>query len=152
MTRLVMIPVLLFGILLLYFSQKFFFESWDLTKNAEHTYGEVVDYTTSQSDGTTYYYPVLTFTTRDGQTITFDAKSGSSKPKYAYGEKVELLYDAANPSNAREKGFFALWGGALIAGVMGLIQTGIALFFLDNPFASKDDDDDDEEDDDYDES
>jgi len=144
MTRFVMIPVLIFGVFLLYFSQKLFFETRHLTKSAVYTYGEVVDYTTSKSDGTTYYHPVLTFNTLDGQTITHHAKSGSSAQKYAYGEKVELLYDPKAPSNARINGFFALWGGALIAGVIGTFQAGIAILLLDNPFASKDDDEDDE--------
>lgn len=69
------------------------------------------------------YYPVISFSTPDGQPHSFRSDVGTSS-RGTTGEKVEVLYDPAKPESARIKGFFHLWGAASICGGLGI------LFFL----------------------
>ncbi|MDX1757914.1 MAG: DUF3592 domain-containing protein, partial [Marinobacter sp.] len=60
-----------------------------------------------------------------GRQVEFKSSTGSNPPSYSRGELVPVLYEAENPASARINGFFSLWGGALIVGVLGLIFGGI---------------------------
>lgn len=72
----------------------------------------------------TGYQPVVVFVTPKGQTIRFVSSFSTQPSLYERGEKVEVVYPAHNPHDARINGFFSLWGGALILGSVG------TLFFL----------------------
>lgn len=94
--------------------------------------GSVVALVTSRSNDSTTYRPVVQFTTQDGQAVEFTSSSGSNPPSYNKGERVEVLYSPTAPQEAKINGFFSLWGGAVILGILGgvffLIGAGIALF------------------------
>ncbi|MFF7656746.1 DUF3592 domain-containing protein [Streptomyces sp. NPDC007983] len=70
-------------------------------------------------------YPVVEFTSADGTSRTFRSSTGSNPPSYDEGERVEVLYRADSPGDARINGFVSLWLLPLVFGGLGLLITGI---------------------------
>lgn len=75
------------------------------------------------------YYPVISYTPKDGIPRSYYSNFGSSSPMYEIGDTVHLYYDPANPSVARldtavESWFFPANFG--IGGLVVLIIAGIA--------------------------
>ncbi|MER5257052.1 DUF3592 domain-containing protein [Streptomyces sp. NPDC002855] len=70
-------------------------------------------------------YPVVEFTSADGTPRTFRSSTGTNPPAYEEGEKVEVLYRADSPEDARIKGFASLWLLPLIFGGIGLVMAGV---------------------------
>ncbi|MFF2847118.1 DUF3592 domain-containing protein [Streptomyces sp. NPDC058001] len=70
-------------------------------------------------------YPVVEFTSTDGTPRTFRSSTGSNPPAYEEGERVEVLYRADSPEDARINGFASLWLLPLIFGGIGLVIAGI---------------------------
>ncbi|MFE7274078.1 DUF3592 domain-containing protein [Streptomyces sp. NPDC057623] len=70
-------------------------------------------------------YPVVEFTSKDGTPRTFRGSTGSNPPSYDKGERVEVLYRADSPEDARINGFASLWLLPLIFGGIGLVIGGI---------------------------
>jgi len=83
--------------------------------------GVVVSLERSRSSDSVSYYPVVKFTTREGQEFRFRSNVGSSPPSHRTGEAVTVLYNPANPHDAKIDSFFSLWGFGLIFGAMGLV-------------------------------
>ncbi|MGY0488542.1 DUF3592 domain-containing protein [Streptomyces sp. WG-D5] len=77
-------------------------------------------------------YPVVEFTGADGTPHTFRGSTGSNPPAYEEGERVEVLYRADEPGDARIDGFLSLWLLPIIFGGIGLLAAavgaGIAVF------------------------
>ncbi|MDR3083871.1 MAG: DUF3592 domain-containing protein [Streptomyces sp.] len=69
-------------------------------------------------------YPVVEFTSADGTRRTFRDSTGSRPPSYEVGERVEVLYRADSPEDARINGFASLWLLPLIFGGIGLAIAG----------------------------
>jgi hypothetical protein len=70
----------------------------------------------------TYFAPIVRF--RDGreQVVQFQAGQRSSgQPAYRVGDSVRVLYDPANPQDARLDTVFGRWGAAMIFLGMGLL-------------------------------
>ena len=74
-------------------------------------------------------YPVVEFTSADGAPRTFRSSTGSNPPSYEKGERVEVLYRADSPEDARIKGFASLWLLPLIFGGLGLVFAGVGTAF-----------------------
>ncbi|MFJ5674624.1 DUF3592 domain-containing protein [Streptomyces sp. NPDC093097] len=74
-------------------------------------------------------HPVVEFTTADGTSRTFRGSAGSSPPAYEVGERVEVLYRADSPGDARINGFIQMWVLPLVMGGLGLGFTGIGTAF-----------------------
>ncbi|GDY68621.1 hypothetical protein SAV14893_080140 [Streptomyces avermitilis] len=70
-------------------------------------------------------YPVVEFTSADGTQRSFRSSTGSNPPSYEEGERVEVLYRADSPEDARIKGFASLWLLPLIFGGIGLGIAGV---------------------------
>ncbi|MDO0935129.1 DUF3592 domain-containing protein [Streptomyces sp. DG2A-72] len=70
-------------------------------------------------------YPVVAFTSADGTSRKFRDSTGSNPPSYEEGERVEVLYRADSPDDARINGFASLWLLPLIFGGIGLVFAGI---------------------------
>ncbi|MEV0636953.1 DUF3592 domain-containing protein [Streptomyces sp. NPDC050619] len=70
-------------------------------------------------------YPVVEFTSADGTRRTFRNSTGANPPAYEEGERVEVLYRADSPDDARINGFASLWLLPLIFGGIGLVIAGI---------------------------
>jgi len=86
--------------------------------------GEVVDFETHRSDGSTMYAPVVNFRAQDDSPHQFVSSVSSNPASYDIGEKVEVLYAESDPQGAQINGFVSLYLGSLILGVMG------SIFFL----------------------
>ena len=98
--------------------------------SAEGTVSDLVWRRSSKGNSGTYV-PVVDFSTADGRRIHVTGSGGSNPPAYARGEKVRVLYDAANPEHAQLDTFserhlgpailsglgavFALVGGGVLA-------------------------------------
>src|SRR5579862_3760575 len=87
--------------------------------HATTTEGVVVDqaYHSSSKGGT--YSPVVEFTTPDGHKIHVTGSVGSGSPAYARGDRVNVMYDPANPEHARLDTFSETWFLPLLLGGMG---------------------------------
>lgn len=86
--------------------------------------GTVTELYYSRSSDSSSYYPIVEFEDASGQLVEFQSSSGSNPASYNVGESVPVLYRAGEPQSARINGFFSLWGGALILGILG------GVFFL----------------------
>lgn len=122
---------LLAGAIYLYVDKQAFLEK------AETTQGTVIEMIPKRSKDSTTYSPVVSFTTKSGQTITYTSSTSSNPPSYDVGEKVEIFYDPANPNDAEINGFFSLWLGVLILGFIGTVffligSLGVLLRYLKN--------------------
>ena len=91
---------------------------------SETAQGKVTELVRSRSGDSTTYKPVVQFNGQNGELIEFMSSTGRSPPSYDVGEKVEVFYLPENPQNAKINGFFSLWGGPLIVGILG------GIFFL----------------------
>ncbi|MGW6057490.1 DUF3592 domain-containing protein [Streptomyces sp. NPDC055189] len=78
------------------------------------------------NDGPTAY-PVVQFTAAGGKSRTFEGSTGSNPPAYDLMEKVEVLYRADSPQDARINSFISLWLLPLIFGGIGLVIGGIGV-------------------------
>ncbi|MEV6500735.1 DUF3592 domain-containing protein [Streptomyces prunicolor] len=70
-------------------------------------------------------YPVVEFTSADGTRRTFRDSTGSNPPAYDAGDRVEVLYHADSPEDARINGFLSLWLLPLVFGGIGLVVAAI---------------------------
>lgn len=90
--------------------------------------GTVIDLVMRQdsdsSDGTTYH-PLIRFATEKGEQVEFLSPVGSYPSPYQKGQEVLILYNSANPYDARESSWTALWGPPLLLAVMGTIFAGV---------------------------
>src|SRR5450432_3910450 len=55
--------------------------------------GEVVELEFGDSSRSGGYYPIVKYSTRDGQKQTFRGMVGTSPPSFQVGEAVDVLYD-----------------------------------------------------------
>lgn len=99
--------------------------------------GVVTDLVYSRSSDSRSYYPVVEFNDANGQLIEFQSSSGSNPASYSVGEQVSVLYTAGEPESARINGFFSLWGGALILGILGGVFFLVGALMVLVPMVSK---------------
>lgn len=86
---------------------------------------------------TTSDYPVVVFTTAEGEEIRFTSAAGSSPPRYLVGDQVQVRYPPGRPRAATIDGFVELWLGALITTGLGVIFTGIGTGLLVHHFRKR---------------
>ncbi len=79
----------------------------------------------SSSDGSGSWYPIVQFETESGAPTRFRARVGSNPPSWEVGEAVEVLYLPNDPDSARLAGFFSLYIGTFVTGLLALIFGGI---------------------------
>lgn len=95
--------------------------------DAKRTRGSVVSLEWREDDHgedrTPVAYPVVEFTSADGMPRRFQSSTGSNPPSYEKGERVEVLYRADSPKDARINGFASLWLLPLIFGGTGLLMS-----------------------------
>jgi len=96
--------------------------------------GTVVDLleSISSSNNSIMYNPLVNFIDEKGNSIEFSSSSGSNPPSYTIGEQVEVLYNPEFPNDAKINGFFSIWGGAIITGILGVVffSIGISIFIF----------------------
>ena len=89
--------------------------------SAARAEGVVVAHEPDASDGDGLVYCVAEFADRDGTAHRVRTSWKSSPPGYDIGEKVEILYDPEDPSDARFVGL-ALWTGPLICAASAIFD------------------------------
>ena len=100
---------LIVGLLLLGGGFYTLFKVNHLIKTGVRTVGVVVGYDyASDSDGDTYY-PIIRFSTIEGEVVQFTESFGSSSQAFDVGETVNILYDPQNVKGARINKWFRLW-------------------------------------------
>jgi hypothetical protein len=108
--------------------------STDFIRDAVSAEGTVIDLvrSSSRSSERGTYRPVVRFRTQAGEEVEFVSNWSSYPPPYRRGDAVEVLYSPSDARQARTKRFFALWGGPMITGLLGLAFTivAVALFFI----------------------
>lgn len=65
------------------------------------------------------YAPVVRFTTQLGQAVEFTDEISSSRPRYRVGERVRVLYDRRDPSDARVAPTYKLYVSEVIFAAVG---------------------------------
>ena len=98
---------------------------------AQGTVSELKEGSSGGANSHTVYYPIIRFADKAGLEHTLYSSSGSYPPAYEVGERVSVLYDPANPKEAKVNSFTSLWLWPLILGIMGGLDllTGLFLFF-----------------------
>jgi len=81
--------------------------------------GVVIDLIASRDSESETYHPRVRFTTANGEAVEFTGSMGSDPPGFDIGEQVSVLYDPANPNDARIDAFFQLWFAPLMLGILG---------------------------------
>lgn len=93
--------------------------------------GVVVDVVGQRgSRGKITFRPIVAFTDQTGQRRTFASNVSSSPPAYERGEAVSVVYDPANPGDAKIDSFMERYFGTLMFGIMGTIFTLIGGWVL----------------------
>lgn len=93
----------------------------------EQASGIVVETVEETDDNTVYSYPVVAFTDSGGRNHTVRIPEGSSPPDWSAGDSLTVLYDPANPEDARTDSFtgsLLLW---LVPFVTGFVGTGFLI-------------------------
>jgi hypothetical protein len=100
-------------------------------RTSEHATGTVVDVSReTDSDGDEFFYPVVRFTTADGEQIEFKSDSGSNPASHSTGDEVDVLYDPDDPRDAQLSGFFDLWLFTIVPFAIGAGFLAVATFQL----------------------
>jgi hypothetical protein len=131
----VLIILLLVGIFLLGIGVKGLVDSWRFLANAGGANGVVVDVAEvvrrvergsgdrTYYENVTFFHPVVQFVTAREQVVRFQASEGHEKRStYQVGNSVRILYDPANPRDARLDTWFSRWGDPLIPVAIGLVM------------------------------
>jgi len=90
------------------------------------------------------YFPVVKFTTADGQEVVFEHQESRRADHYKPGERVPVRYQPGNPQQAVIATFASLWAIALIYAVSGFLLLLFGGWFLrramePSPSSSQDD-------------
>jgi len=72
------------------------------------------------------HWLTVSFQDRNEQPYTF--KAGDSTGRVQVGEKVQVLYNLSNPSEARLNSFLSVWAAAVIPPIFGILFMGIGVF------------------------
>ena len=99
-------------------------------KRAAKTSGTVIEIErgTSSKRGSTYR-PVFTFADASGATHTHRSSMGAPRNFFAPDEKVTVVYDAADPDNAKIDSYQQIWLGPLVLGGFGILFGGFGAVF-----------------------
>ncbi len=116
------------GIIMLIISGFVFVNEVKFLAHVSKNQGKVIDLVAVGSNSTSghrgggiTYAPKIQYQTKSGNTVFFVSSTSSSTPHYFVGEKVNILYDPANPAKAQIDSFFDKWFGPIIALFFGLV-------------------------------
>ncbi len=100
----------------------------DFIAQAVTTQGRVIDLHVSRSTSrdsnnnsreSITYYPIVEFTDRNGQSISFQSNTGSYPASYDRGDLVEVLYLPEKPRDAAINSTGSLWAGTIVLSSLG---------------------------------
>jgi hypothetical protein len=127
--RVVLIGLMLLGGVLVGFGVKMLVDTRRFLATAEVAEGAVVRVDEAVMRDETRRFPVVEFRTAYEQVAQFQADNGSLK----VGDSVRLLYDPANPRNARLDNWGNRWAGPIAlwgAGLTILVVNGVILLLM----------------------
>lgn len=86
----------------------------------------------SSREGGYTYVPKFEFIAENGQKYVIDDGPSANPPAYSRGEQIIVLYQTGQEQEARIKGFFSLWFGALFLGIFGSVFAviGFSMMFF----------------------
>jgi hypothetical protein len=122
--------LLLVGLALLVFGSLFGFTTYRRVRTWTHTPGRVVEVVTEIGDeGGAITLPLVEYTTSDGQVMRarpYEARGTRLSASYQVGDRVEVIYNPANPGDMFLNDFTHVWflpaltlGLGLLASVIG---------------------------------
>lgn len=97
------------------------------------TQGEVIAVKEKAGSEAATYHPVIKYRASNGEQITFESNYGSSKWKVKIGDRLNILVNRTNPTDAEVEIFMAQWGLPLVFAIisaMGFISAPIVLLLL----------------------
>lgn len=121
------------GLIMLTAAAFFYIDTQHFLSSADSADGTVIRLQRKwSSDDSPVYNPVVHFYTANGKAIEFTSSVGSNPPSFSTGERVEVLYLANAPYNAKINTFATLWLGTIIFSVLGCIFSlvGLALILV----------------------
>ena len=108
----------------------FYFRTKSFSEKAQEVKGTVTELAYDSDSEGSGYYTIFQFTTTSGQVIEKTGNIRSSPPAHQVGEVIDVLYDPANPNDARIKKISSLYFLPLLFGFMGFIFGGIGVGLL----------------------
>lgn len=120
----------LLGIAMLFFGWRSHAQTRAFVAAASHARGTVVEIVAHTRGSDTLFYPVVEFTTPEGQVVRFQDRNGSNPPAHRVGETVDVLYDPARPQVAAIASWKDLWlFSTILLGFGGLwVLLGVLAF------------------------
>ena len=122
----VLIPIL-FGLPFLGFGTNELYKTYRDVQVFVEAEGTVIYLNQSTDEDGTAYAPVVEFTTRDGQQVSYVSNFYSNPPDFEVGDAVDMLYNASDASEARINTWVRLWLFPIILTSIGLVAIGIGL-------------------------
>ena len=115
------------GLFMLYFAVSLYFSTQDFLTRALQTEATIINKRVESrrdSDGktSTSTYITVTFSTKQGQTITKEIGGSSSDN---HGDRVAILYDPAQPNEVKKNSFEGLWLGPLLLSILGGVFSAV---------------------------
>jgi hypothetical protein len=89
--------------------------------NARSTVGTVYKHRIDEEDGTKVFHPVVRYVDNSGHVQTFVADGTADAPRLKPGERVNVLFDPAEPKQARIDTTLGRWGMPVACGVAALL-------------------------------
>ena len=78
----------------------------------------------------TTFCPLVRYTTKAGQPLTYDSDVCSSPADYKVGDQVQVYYDPQNPGKAQIKNFWSQYLQSITMGGLGLPFVGLGALLL----------------------
>lgn len=133
--------VLILGILLLIPAVYTSVKNFQLLANSSTTIGTVTGQSSETSSHRnsnsgvtrkiTNYFPVISFTTKEGQEITFTGNGGSENSSdFPEGRQVPVRYDNNNPKNAVINTFADMWTAQIAFFLAGLFLVLVGFWLV----------------------
>ena len=86
----------------------------------QKTWGDVIDVKEHSGGEGPTKHPVIRYKAATGEDVTFESKFGSSNWKVKTGDRLEILVDPGNQSDAEVVSFMAQWGLPLIFAIVAV--------------------------------
>jgi hypothetical protein len=84
------------------------------------TWGDVIDVKEHSGGEGPTKHPVIRYKAASGEDVTFESKFGCSNWKVKTGDRLEILVDPGNLSDAEVVSFMAQWGLPLIFAIVAV--------------------------------
>lgn len=110
----------------------FYFRTKSFSEKAQEVKGTVTELAYDSDSEGSGYYTIFQFTTTSGQVIEKSGNIRSNPPAHQVGEVIDILYDPANPNDARIKKTSSLYFVPMLLSGMGIVFfcLGIFIFML----------------------